>query len=134
MLPQWATLKARMTMVIMLIFGMGLAAGHHLFYQSLAGQPPPSSVYDISGLSVRLTGQQVNLAIGSAFAVLVKAALEIAVDTAAEQASWSAIRTQSIKLASIDNLLVTRNSVWSMLDIRLWRTSLRTMLLSTVFW
>lgn len=54
-------------MVFMLILGAALAAGHHIFYQSLDRKPPPNSVYSIRGISAGLTGQQINLAWGRTF-------------------------------------------------------------------
>ncbi|PKK42204.1 hypothetical protein CI102_14753 [Trichoderma harzianum] len=134
MLPEWVIPRARGTMVFMLILGSALAAGHHIFYQSLDRKPPPNTIYGLQGFPVSLTGQQMNLAAGAAFAFLVKAVLGSAVFTSAEQATWRTMRTKALKLAVIDNLSTATTNLWSMVDLRLWRTSFDTMLLAAIYW
>lgn len=133
MLPEWAAYRAKGMMVIMLLLGAAFAVGHHFFYQSLSAKPPPSVVY-LGGLAGGLTGQQVNLAVGSVFAFLVNSALGAAITTAADQALWTAIRTKSSKLEVIDNLAAATTNVWSIFDFRLWKKSLTRMVLATIFW
>ncbi|OPB40219.1 hypothetical protein A0O28_0002980 [Trichoderma guizhouense] len=133
MLPEWATHRAMGTMVVMLLFGAAFSIGHHFFYQSLSGKPPPSSVY-FSRFGGGLTGQQVNLAVGSVFAFLVNSALGAVITTAADQALWATIRAKTLKLGTIDNLATVTTGIWSVFDFRLWRDSPIRMFLATILW
>ncbi|KAJ4856067.1 hypothetical protein T069G_09435 [Trichoderma breve] len=133
MLPKWATHRAMGTMVVMLLFGATFSIGHHFFYQSLSGKPPPSSVY-FSHLGGGLTGQQVNLAVGSVFAFLVNSAFGAVITTAADQALWATVRTKTLKLGTIDNLATATTGIWSIFDFRLWRESPIRMILVTILW
>jgi hypothetical protein len=85
-------------MLGMLMSGVSLAIGHHLFYQSLHGK-------SISGTrrgdNQPLT-QQVSIAIGTAFAFLVKAALVISVNTAYYQSFWKMAKQKSTKALTLD--------------------------------
>ncbi|KAL7780981.1 hypothetical protein V8C43DRAFT_246644 [Trichoderma afarasin] len=133
MLPEWAAHRAMGTMVAMLLFGTAFSIGHHFFYQSLSGKPPPSSVY-FSRFGGGLTGQQVNLAVGSVFAFLVNSALGAVITTAADQALWATIRTKPLKLGTIDNLATVTTGIWSVFDFRLWRDSPIRMFMVTILW
>ncbi|KAF3062506.1 hypothetical protein CFAM422_010673 [Trichoderma lentiforme] len=133
MLPKWTTHRAMGTMVVMLLFGAAFSIGHHFFYQSLSGKPPPSSVY-FSRLGGGLTGQQVNLAVGSVFAFIVNSAFGAVISTAADQALWATVRTKTLKLGTIDNLATVTTGIWSIFDFRLWRESPIRMILVTILW
>ncbi|KAK4565307.1 hypothetical protein LTR86_003924 [Recurvomyces mirabilis] len=79
-------------MVLGLAVGILLAAGHHLFYASLSGtEAPTGTLFSVIGADV--SRQQLNTAVGTAFAFLVKSALMITVSIAFAQAFWRAIRT-----------------------------------------
>ena len=78
-------------MFLSLIFGVLFALGHHLFYNSLVNKP--TGHYTIMG--TRHPGQQLNIAIGTAFAFLVKAAFVLAVSTAYYQAFWKMAKQDS---------------------------------------
>ncbi|KAK1238039.1 hypothetical protein MKX08_002618 [Trichoderma sp. CBMAI-0020] len=133
MLPKWAKHLAGGTMAIMLLFGAAFIIGHHFFYQSLSGKQPPNVVY-FSGFAGGLTGQQVNLAVGSVFAFLVSSALGVVITTAANQALWVAVRTKPSKLEVIDNLATATTNIWNMFDFRLWKSSPIRMTLATILW
>ncbi|KAL7906169.1 hypothetical protein GGI35DRAFT_458931 [Trichoderma velutinum] len=133
MLLEWATHRAMGTMVVMLLLGVAFSIGHHFFYQSLSGKPPPSSVY-FSSFGGGLTGQQVNLAVGSVFAFLVSSALGAVITTAADQALWATVRTKTLKLGTIDNLAIATTGIWSIFDFRLWKKSPIRMSLATISW
>ncbi|KAL6699856.1 hypothetical protein J3F84DRAFT_404815 [Trichoderma pleuroticola] len=133
MLPKWATHRAMGNMVVMLLFGAAFSIGHHFFYQSLSGKPPPSSVY-FSRLGGGLTGQQVNLAVGSVSAFLVSSAFGAVITTAADQALWAKVRTKTLKLGTIDSLATVTTGIWSIFDFRLWRESPIRMILVTIIW
>jgi hypothetical protein len=133
MLPRWVAHPAGGTMAIMLLFGTAFIIGHHFFYQSLSGKPPPNAVY-FSGFAGGLTGQQLNLAAGSAFAFLVVSSLGVVITTAANQALWVAVRTKPSKLEVIDNLATATTNIWNLFDFRLWKKSPVRMTLVTIFW
>ncbi|KAM0458563.1 hypothetical protein ACHAPV_005955 [Trichoderma viride] len=120
-------------MAIMLLSGTAFIIGHHFFYQSHSGKPPPNVVY-FSGFAGGLTGQQVNLAAGSAFAFFVSSSLGVVITTAANQALWVAVRTKPSKLEVIDNLATATTNIWNTFDFRLWKSSPIRMTLVTIFW
>lgn len=60
-----------------LLAGIAFALGHHFFYARLSGQNAPTGSYEFAGS--RPSKQQVNIAVGTAFAFLVKSILAIAV-------------------------------------------------------
>ncbi|KAL7930189.1 hypothetical protein V8C35DRAFT_313766 [Trichoderma chlorosporum] len=132
-LPAWAAHGAGLMMGSMLLLGTAFAAGHHFFYQSLSGKRPPSTIY-LSGFAGGLTGQQVNLTVGSIFAFFAKACFGVAITTAADQALWTTLRKKSLKLGAVDNLATATTNVWSMFDVRLWRKSLIRMISATIYW
>ncbi|KAI0459027.1 hypothetical protein F5B21DRAFT_511806 [Xylaria acuta] len=90
MVPQRIIPRSKRTMLGMAIIGILLAVGHHLFYRNLMGKEPPDSIYPVLGNSISLTGQQINLTVGTLLAFLVKAFLGNAVSTAHEQHVWRA--------------------------------------------
>ncbi len=121
-------------MVTTLLAGVALAIGHHFFYQNLDGHQPPTQVYNVWGIYGGLSGQQINLAAGAAFAFLVKALLGIAVTTAQDQATWRSIKTRPTRLASIDGLFQCTTNIFYMFDYRLWGISPLSMLSATIYW
>ncbi|KIM96598.1 hypothetical protein OIDMADRAFT_205291 [Oidiodendron maius Zn] len=121
-------------MLFTFIFAIALAASHHVFYKSLDGKPPPKTTYEFGGLHASLSRQQINLATGAALAFLVKAFLQIAIAKSAEQSMWSSIRTQTLKLETIDRLSTTTSIFWNVFDVRLWRTNFATMMPAVVYW
>lgn len=133
MFSKWATHPAGRTMAIMLLFGAAFAVGHHSFYNSLSGKSPPNVVY-FSGFAGGLTGQQINLAVGSAFAFFVSSALGVVVTTAANQALWVAVRTKPSQLEIIDNLANITTNIWNIFNFQLWKISPIRMALVTIFW
>ena len=97
--------RAPATILVALACGILFAAGHHLFYSSLAGEPAPSDAYNILGTNV--SRQQLNIAGGTAFALLVKTSLVISLSSVFVQLFWLAITRQSsheITLQSLDNI------------------------------
>ncbi len=121
-------------MVVTLLLAVALAVGHHIFYQSHQGREPPSQVYNVWGIYGGLSGQQVILASGAAFAFLVKALLGIAVTTAQEQVAWRSIKTRPTRLASIDGLFRSSDNVFLMFNYRLWGISPLSMLSAAIYW
>jgi hypothetical protein len=68
-------------MLLALFFGVGFTIGHHFFYHSLVGQAV-SSGYHVPGVDFTISGQQINIAVGSAFAFIFKALFGVAVSSA----------------------------------------------------
>ena len=89
------------TILLSLAAGVLLAIGHHLFYRSLRGKQVRTRGYEILGSDV--SPQQLNLAIGTAFAFLVKAALVTAVSTAYIQLLWRAL-LRAARVSTLGNL------------------------------
>lgn len=95
-----------------------LALGHHLFYRNLAGTPPPS--YSIPGLGV--SRQEINLAVGSTFANLVRSCLGFAVSLAYVQLVWHTTKRskRDIHVADLDKALSARSDFLVILNVRAW--------------
>ncbi|GAB7365598.1 hypothetical protein MBLNU230_g6667t1 [Neophaeotheca triangularis] len=91
-------------MVLPLIAGIAFAAGHHLFYLHLDGSPINDKGHELAGWE--LSDQQLNIAVGTAFAFLVKASLVTAMTAAYVQLFWKMIRaenyTAKVTLGGID--------------------------------
>jgi hypothetical protein len=72
-------------MVSAFLVGCMLSFGHHLFYTKLAGTITPTGRYNTFAGN-QISKQELNTAVGTAFAFLVKAMLALAVSTAYVQA------------------------------------------------
>ncbi|KAM0714117.1 hypothetical protein Q7P37_011081 [Cladosporium fusiforme] len=79
------------TILFALLAGLAFALGHHFFYARLSGQPAPVGYHQIRGL--KRSKQQVNIAVGTAFAFLVKTALAIAIAASYMQLFWRLLKT-----------------------------------------
>lgn len=79
-----------------------LAIGHHAFCRSLQGSQVPGEPMEIGGW--KTTAQQVNIAAGTTFAFLVKAALVLATSIAHTQVLFRIMRQEALNLAAIDAL------------------------------
>lgn len=93
------------SMVASLLAGVLFALGHHLFYHSLVGKSVTGETYELGGSKV--SRQQLNTAIGTAFAFLTKASLASAVSLAYLQAVWAVAkrRKRPLTVGDIDMLL-----------------------------
>lgn len=113
----WA---APATMVLALLFGALLALGHHLFYASLQGSPTPTGTLDITWSNVSV--QQLNTAIGTAFAFLVKAFLVVAVSVAYFQTFWraAAISKKGPTLANLDTTFSILGNALGFFQVHVW--------------
>ncbi|KAK4541999.1 hypothetical protein LTR36_007199 [Oleoguttula mirabilis] len=90
-------------MLLAFIFGIVLALAHHLFYARLSGRQVPSGHYDIR--IGKVSKQQFNTSVGTAFAFLVKSMLALAVTIAYAQVFWHAMRTsrRTLRLSEVDD-------------------------------
>lgn len=133
-LPEWTKPRARGVIALAYLSGIALVLGHHFFYSSLSGRPPPAAVYRVLGTSTALTGQQVNLAVGAALAFLAKTALSAVVAVSAEQSAWRAIKTGSMTLGGIDSLLSMRSNILCLLNFESWKKDTLGVLLAVLYW
>ncbi|KAI1323014.1 hypothetical protein F5Y16DRAFT_384914 [Xylariaceae sp. FL0255] len=114
---------------------MGLALGHHAFYNHLNSRPPPETSYNIlSGFLPQITGQQINTSIGVFLATLVKSFLCIAVGSAHDQLSWRAVKLHPTELGLIDSLFSSKTGISDIFDLRLWRRYPTVMVLAVLYW
>ncbi|KAK3636944.1 hypothetical protein LTR56_012604 [Elasticomyces elasticus] len=120
-----------------LVVGVLLAIGHHLFYRSLDGKEASQGGYNVLGS--KYTGQQVNLAAGTAFAFLVKSFLVLSVSAAFCQSFWRSINgeTQREKpptLEHIDTAYTVSTSIFALFDVRLWYRHPSLILIAALIW
>ncbi|USP72759.1 hypothetical protein yc1106_00033 [Curvularia clavata] len=102
-------------------FGLLFALGHHLFYQSLDGNPTSDSEQH----GTQHLGQQINIAIGTLFAFLAKAAFILSITTTYYQVFWRAVKknTQSghaPTLSWLDSAFSATSSITSLLPLPTW--------------
>ncbi|KAI5367422.1 hypothetical protein Slin14017_G024580 [Septoria linicola] len=117
-------------MLSSLLVGVALAIGHHAFYASLAGTAVSSDPIKVVGWTT--TQQQVNVAVGTAFAFVVKASLILACSTAYMQLLFGAINRQSFKLSQLDNWFGGLSDFWSLMCVSTyWRYPLLTLVALT---
>ena len=102
--------------------GVGLAAGHHFFYQSLDGSIATDASYSIFGSNV--STQEANIAIGTALAFLVKACLVYATCVAFLQFFWKEATAvngrKPAKLMTLDSLYSSLGNIFTLLNLPLW--------------
>ena len=121
-------------MAVSVLLGIGFMLGHYFFYDSLDGQPTPDADYNIWGDSFSVSGQQVNIGIGSLFALLVKTMLGLAIVTALDQVTWRQIRAEPTKVATVDDVLSIPTALSSLANLELWRRYPQAMLAGIILW
>jgi hypothetical protein len=91
---------------------LAFAVGHHEFYENLDNK--------LVDTDDRLFSQQVNLAIGNAFALLFRAALVIALATVYWQIFWTALlrERKAVAISHIDALAGALTSLFDLLHLR----------------
>ena len=117
-----------------LLIGLMFAVGHHLFYNSLAGTAAPTGSFTIIGTDI--SRQQLNTAVGTAFAVLVKSFLTITVTIAFVQAFWRAARTskKGPTLAGLDSTYTLLSNFLGLFLTRVWTHFPVPLLLAIIAW
>lgn len=116
--PHW---RAHSIIVAALLCAIVLAIGHHLFYQSLVNKPAPNDVVNILGTNV--SKQQINIAGGTAFALLVKAFLVIALSTVFAQLLWLSIArhaSHELTLGTLDTIWEGPANLFALWNISVW--------------
>ncbi|KAI0521284.1 hypothetical protein F5B22DRAFT_568158 [Xylaria bambusicola] len=120
----WATFFAAIALVI----------GHHAFYQSLSGTVAPAGLYDLAW--VTFSRQQLNLAIGSALAVIIKSLLFTSFASSYTQIFWRSLKSAShgIRLVDADATSSLLNSFDRFCTISIWRRHRLLSILAGLFW
>jgi len=117
--------------------GAGCAVAHHFFYYSLIGQHADTGSHSLLG--ARYSGQQLNIAIGTALAFLVKTFLVLSVSTAFCQVFWRTMKARSQdqsppKLGHVDTVFASATSIVAFLDVRVWHRYPYLILLALLVW
>ena len=114
--------------------GLLFMVGHHLFYRSV--QNTPVSDGDVFGF--KISQQQANIAIGTAFAFLAKASLVVAVSIAFVQLFWHAVIARGNDTAPtldrIDALHSVLDNAFEMFNIKTWISHPLLMLVAGLAW
>ncbi|KAF7191813.1 hypothetical protein HII31_06858, partial [Pseudocercospora fuligena] len=87
---------APVTMLATFLVGFAFVLGHHFFYANLSGQDVPTEPYHVAGW--RLSHQQFNTSVGTAFAFLVRTFLSIAMSAAYIQLLWNQVKKARARL------------------------------------
>jgi hypothetical protein len=123
------------TMVSAFLGGCLLSFGHHRFYSSLAGTITPTGHYDMFTGS-QISKQEINTAIGTAFAFLVKAMLALAVSTAYVQAFWHSAKAsrKGQRLSTLDTTSSILGNALGFLKIHVWVKYPLLLFLAVIAW
>jgi hypothetical protein len=122
------------TMVVTLFSGILLALGHHLFFKSLDHEPVPAGSYAFAGKE--LPKQQFNTAVGTAFALLVRISLAVAMSTAYVQIFWRSMknRKQPPTLAELDSAKAGLEDISSLFNMKVVHKYPLLALIAVIFW
>ena len=106
-----------------LMLGILFAIGHHFFYKSLMHKPTSTETYTILGTTH--SGQQLNVAVGTAFTFLVKASFTLAILTAYFQVFWKIAKQNAktkkpLTLGQLDTAFSGATSFVPLLDAPVW--------------
>lgn len=106
------------------MIGVLLAMGHHLFNQSLMNKPTSGAVKFVF-LGAHVQNQQMNIAIGTAFAFMTKAAFVLAVSLAYYQMLWKYVKRESKQnnpptLGTLDVAFSGLNDIISVFTAPVW--------------
>lgn len=127
--------RAPTTIVVSLICGILLTIGHHLFYSSLSRHKAPNDFYNILGSN--FSNQQLNIAGGTAFALLVKEFLSKALSTVYAQLFWHAAQAQSsheTSLGALDTTSGGLTDIVSLVKVWTWKRHPLMFVLAIITW
>lgn len=112
--------QAPATIILSLAAGVLLAIGHHLFYNHLHGRSARTDGWQILGSDV--SPQQLNIAIGTAIAYLVKTFLVLALSTAYLQLLWRALlrAARGSTLGDLDTAFSGLSNLISLSKVWVW--------------
>ncbi|QIW99936.1 hypothetical protein AMS68_005454 [Peltaster fructicola] len=115
-----------------LLAGVAFAVGHHFWYYSLNGSEVSNDAYSFANHSV--SRQQINIAIGTGLAFLVKIALVAAVSTTYVQLLWRGIKIRSTRLDVLDTLFSALGNAFTLLKLQVWFKHPLLLLLGLLTW
>ena len=110
--------------ILAFIAGLAFALGHHAFYSSLDGQTVDDHLFN----------QQINLAVGQAFAFLVRASLVISIGASYWQVFWGTVLHRTLAVSQADVLAGMLGSVLDLLDLKASRTRPLLVVLALLSW
>ncbi|KAF2790959.1 hypothetical protein K505DRAFT_364254 [Melanomma pulvis-pyrius CBS 109.77] len=122
-----------MLMLMPLILGVAFALGHHLFFTHLSGRVVPDTHF-INSARMQLSTQQANLAIGNAFAFLVKVCLNTAVGIAYVQLFWATIFQKPQTISAVDTMFSSLSNFFTLGRGRVWWQHPLLLLLALTVW
>ena len=115
--PDW---RAPGTALLALLASTLIAIGHHLFYSSLNGKPV--SNFNFSVLGTTVSKQQINIAGGTAFAFLFRAAIAKIIALTYDQLIWRAktFAATDATMKHLDTLFAGLDSFTSWARVWMW--------------
>ena len=118
--------RAPTTIIVTFVFGLVCAIGHHIFYSSLDGKLVDNE----------LSSQQINIAIGTAFAFLLRASLSVSVGVSYWQVFWRKVlyRGKALPVAHLDSLAGSLASIFDLLNLRVLLAYRSLALLAVLSW
>ena len=120
--------RAPTTIIVTFIFGLVCAIGYHLFCSSLDGK--------LVGVDNGLSNQQTNIAIGTAFAFLLRASLSVSVGVSYWQVFWRKVlyKGKALPVAHLDSLAGSLASIFDLLNLRVLLAYRSLALLAVLSW
>ena len=120
-------------MLLSILSGFLLILGHHFFYASLDRNDVSTHSSSIAGRN--LSQQQLNISVGTAFALLVKICLAVAVSTAYIQIFWRTTRNaKPPTLVELDLANAGLDNIFSLCNPKFWLRYPLLVVLGLVFW
>ncbi|KAF7937248.1 uncharacterized protein EAE98_001562 [Botrytis deweyae] len=110
-------------MCSILLCGLILAIGHHVYYHSLSGTPAGDA-----------TRQAWSIRFGTAFAFLVVAFFKAVTVSALGQYLWSVVRSKGLNISDLDRLFALTSNPISMFSVSVIKNASLAALLGTIFW
>ncbi|KAK0883908.1 hypothetical protein LTR87_002386 [Friedmanniomyces endolithicus] len=120
-----------------LLVGTIFALGHHLFYASLDGKAAATALEDHHVLGVEVSSQQINTAVGTAFAFLVRACLMLSISIAYFQILIWTVATRGVagtRLVHLDVMTSALHDLVSLVSLGAWLRRPWLWILALVAW
>lgn len=120
--------QAPVTIVVTFILGLLFAIAHHVFYDNLNGK--------LVIADDRLFSQQINIAIGTAFAFLFRASLSVSIAVTYWQVFWGQVlrKGKAFPVAHLDSLAGLLASIFEFTNIRALSSAQGLALLASLSW